>query len=93
MNFLKKSQNHPQYGLQIFVGAGRTPSENETKAQSMGMGTLVDNDGKVKKALAISYYPTFLVIDGDRKVQMRDQEALDWANEHFASLILFSFIC
>lgn len=85
MTFLKNAQNNPEYGLQVVIGAGRAIGDNENKAKALGLGTIVDNDNLIARALGVTYYPTFIVVDSTRSVKMRDQEAMEWTNKYFSN--------
>jgi thiol-disulfide isomerase/thioredoxin len=83
--FLHKSQSVTEYGFQIIVGDERSPGQNGQKAQSLGDGVMIDGDRSLARSLNITYYPTFYVLDPTGKVLMKDQDAMTWANQHFAS--------
>ncbi len=50
-------------------------------ALAFGRNGFVDADHSVLKKYAIRGYPTFLVLDGEGDVILRDQEAYQWVHE------------
>jgi thiol-disulfide isomerase/thioredoxin len=82
--FLQNSKSVTDYGFQIIVGDERSAGDNKQKAQSLGDGVIIDGDRSLARTLKITYYPTFYVVDPKGKVQMKDQDAMTWANQHFA---------
>ena len=83
--FLKNSVNNKELGLQLVVGAGQAPGDNERKAKEIGENVMVDSHNVYATSLAVSYYPTFLVVDDKKQIKYKDQEAMNWMNENFAN--------
>lgn len=79
MNDFKTNQEH---GIQVIVGFGQQPGDNEQKAQEISPDVIVDNDRALAKKMNINAFPTFLVVDQNLKVKMSDAEALQWVAEH-----------
>lgn len=67
-------------GLKVLVGAGK-PGENENMARVFGKSGIVDASGDKARQLSVAYYPTFLVVDREGTVILRDGEAMQWMHE------------
>lgn len=67
-------------GLKVVVGAGK-PGENENMARVFGKSGIVDASGEKARQLSVAYYPTFLVVDREGTVILRDGEAMHWMQE------------
>lgn len=83
--FLKNSVNNKEFGLQLIMGAEQAPGDNERKAKEIGGYVLIDSHNVYSTSLAISYYPTFLVVDEKKQIVFKDQDAMNWMNENFAN--------
>lgn len=83
--FLKNSAQNKEMGLQLIMGGEQAPGDNERKAKEIGENVLVDSHKVYSTSLAISYYPTFLVIDEKKQIVFKDQDAMNWMNENFAN--------
>lgn len=83
--FLKNGQQHKEAGLQIVVGAEQMPGDNARKAKEIGEGVITDENNIYAGSLAISYYPSFFVIDEQKRIIHKDQDAMNWMNENFAN--------
>lgn len=76
-----KVRDDNENGFLIVVGAGNE-KENQEKVSFYESHTIADNDSSISKSLGISYYPTFLVINSDRKIELKDQEAANWIQKN-----------
>ena len=83
--FLKNSAKNKEMGLQLIVGAEQVPGDNARKAKEIGETVLVDEYKVYSTTLAVSYYPTFLVVDEKKEIKYKDQDAMNWMNENFAN--------
>ncbi len=82
---LEVSQNHPDFGVQVIVGNGKTMIENQMKAQEIGGRVITDDEaGSYAKILRITYFPTILVFDQNGKVLAKDTDAMIVLNETFS---------
>lgn len=83
-SFAEKGLTHNDYGVQIIVGAGRTPEENENKMNEIGLNTFVDPDMEIAKKLKVAYFPSVYVINNINHVLLKDQEAINWMSRHLS---------
>lgn len=77
------SGNHPEFGVVVIVGGGRSSEENEAKVADYGSVATADNLNTYGEALRIRKYPTFLVVKAGGKVIHEDQAAIHWMDESF----------
>lgn len=75
-----KAEQEKSPGLKVLVGAGK-PGENESMARVFGKSGIVDASGDKARQLSVAYYPTFLVVDREGTVILRDGEAMHWMQE------------
>ncbi|MFZ4714593.1 MAG: TlpA family protein disulfide reductase [Bacteriovoracaceae bacterium] len=89
--FLNNSLNHPEIGVKVIIGQGRSTDENEQKAQdyrsqckdkSIYKDIFIDSDSSLKNSLGVNYYPTFMVVNTEGRVEKRDQNAWKWMHEN-----------
>lgn len=83
--FHKNSVYNKELGLQLIMGAEQMSGDNARKAKEIGGNVLVDEHNVYATSLAISYYPTFLVVDEKKQIKYKDQDAMNWMNENFAN--------
>jgi len=83
IQLLQKANSLHEIGIAVIIGKGRTHEENESYAKKFGVNALVDNDEKIEQALGISYYPTFLIFDKNRKIILKDMDAMNWINSKY----------
>lgn len=75
------SATNQDFGVIIIVGAGQSPSENEVKAQELGVAAITDNERKFSQGLRIRKYPSFFVVNTANRVLHKDEDALRWMDE------------
>ncbi len=85
VSLLPAAKNNPDHGLLVIVGSGKEAGDNEAKADEIGFDTIVDNHNKLADELNVRYFPTIVVIDESLKIKLRDQEALGWIMQTFAT--------
>lgn len=78
--FARKSKDADFPGLKVYVGDGEDTAM-KSMADKFGDNGFVDADRSVMQKYAVRGYPTFLVLDADGDVILRDQEAYQWVNE------------
>lgn len=83
--YLKNSSNNKEAGLQIVVGAEQNRGDNASKAREIGEGVMTDDQKIYAETLAISYYPTFFVVNDKNQIIHKDQDAMNWMNESFSN--------
>jgi|GEM_PF-2777571 len=76
------SANHPDFGVLVIVGGGRTPDENAATVAGYGAVATADDENTYAQALRIRKYPSFLVVSS-LKVVHEDRAALQWMDESF----------
>jgi hypothetical protein len=81
---LTRANSNPKYTVKIFVGAGQTAADNNSKVQELGPGAVADNDGKIKSLLLVDKYPSYFVLDGKNTVVSKDFEAFTWINQTYS---------
>lgn len=79
---LSDFKTNQEHGIQIIMGFGNQPGENERKASEISPDVIIDKDRSLAKKMNINYFPTFLVVDQNLKVKMTDAEALQWFANH-----------
>jgi thiol-disulfide isomerase/thioredoxin len=82
---LQNSSKNSDVGMQIIVGRGRASGDNQKKASEIGENVMTDDEaGSYAQSLNITYFPTFLMVDANKKVLAKDQEAMNLMNQAFA---------
>ena len=77
---LKKARSIPDYGVKMYVGAGKT-EENEREAIDLGDGAYPDQDKSMMKKLNVQQFPSFFVLDKEQTVILSGNEAFQWMVE------------
>lgn len=81
--YLANAERSAENGIQVVVGEGRTPEQNNETVSSYGSGALADNNRSIGRMLGVPYYPSHFVLDSKRAVFLRDPEASAWIDERF----------
>jgi len=81
--YLGRAKVHPDYGVQVVVGRGRTPEENIAKAEMVGAGVIADNDDIIGMEYAIVEPPSFFVIDALNETKLVGKPAWGWFKASF----------
>lgn len=81
--YIARAKQHPEYGIQVIVGRGRTPEENIAKAEKLGEGVIVDNKDILGMEYAIVDPPSFFVIDPTNETKLVGKAAWGWFKASF----------
>jgi thiol-disulfide isomerase/thioredoxin len=81
--FLANADRSPDYGIQLVVGAGRTPQQNDEAVASYGKGAVADQSRRVGNYLGIHSFPSYFVLDSNRTVISSGSAALAWMASKF----------
>ena len=68
--YMERAKTHPEYGVQVIVGRGKTSEENTEKAKKVGEGVIVDP-------------PSFFVIDQQNETKLVGKAAWGWFRASF----------
>jgi thiol-disulfide isomerase/thioredoxin len=79
---LESFENNQEHGIQVIMGMETQAGENERVAKEISEQVMIDTDKSLAKQMNITFFPTFLVVDQNRKVIHQDQEALQWIENH-----------
>lgn len=77
---IERAKTKNNFGLKVVVGQG-TREQNEAEAASFGAAGSADQDNVVHTALGVDRYPSFFVMDQEKTVILRHEEAFAWLNE------------
>ncbi len=81
--YLLKAAKHPEYGIQVIVGRGKTSEENRALATLVGGGAIADNDDILGMEYAITDAPGFFVIDSLNETKLAGIPAWGWCKANF----------
>jgi hypothetical protein len=82
--YMERAKKHPEYGIQVIVGRGKTSEENTEKAKKVGEGVIVDQDDILGMEYAIVDPPSFFVIDPLNETKLVGKAAWGWFRASFS---------
>jgi thiol-disulfide isomerase/thioredoxin len=78
---LTKLKRPGEVALVVIMGMENQNGENEREAKIISDKVIIDKTSDLARDLRIEHFPTFMVVDGDQKVMLRDREAFEWLSQ------------
>lgn len=73
----KGANTDPAFGMRVLVGLGQNPDDDKNEAAEYGTFGSVDEGGAIRAAYDIKAYPTVIVVDKEKRVVARGQDAVN----------------
>lgn len=80
-DYVEKAKTRGDVGVKVVVGQGRRAGDNEAMAKLFGAAGLVDHDSSYLKKYRVDRFPSLYVLDAERTIILRQEEAFHWLAE------------